>query len=482
MKLTTKIYYGFFLIPALILSCIASYSLYSFWRIDRQIKTIYDDRIVALEQLKIVSDSYAISIVDATNKANEKIITTQAALISINAAISQIENNWLAYKQTYFTSTEQQWVQEVEKLLEAADRKIMELKPVLQTGNISQIDPFEGILYEVIDPLTKKIAELSALQSQEAANEREKARQIYQETLVVFSILLVSAVIIASPIGWFFSNSINRTLKETISTITNSSNQIAIATEEQERMTEKQAVAVTQTITTMDELNTSSKNTAQQAASVAVGAQNTLNLADEGIKVVERSLERMKVLKNAVEAIAQQTNKLSGQTERIGNITNLVSDLASQTNMLALNASIEAVRAGENGKGFAVVASEIRKLSDLSKQSVEQIDALIVDIQSTIKLTVKVTQEGTKTVAEGEKFAWEMVEIFTAVTEAANQGVLSTQQIALIVKDQAGAIQQVVEAISALHTAAQQANAGISQTKIGTKKMRETAIKLNNEV
>ena len=482
MKLTKKIYYGFFVIPSLILSCIAAYSIYSFSRIDRQIQAIYDERVIPLEQLKIVLDGYGISIIDATNKVDKRTITPQAALASINAAMSRIKKNWFAYKESLLTPEEKQLVEEIENLLEPVNIKIQELQRILSTANKSNINTFPRNLYEAIDPLTEKIKELISLQSLEAANERKKASKIYQQTLVLFGLLLISAAIIASSFDLFFSNSINKTLKDITLTITNTLNEIAIATEQQEIMTERQTIAVTETNTTIEELNVSSQNTADQAASAVSGAKNTLNLASEGINAVDQSLEKMSLLKNTVEAIAQQSNRLSEQTEKIGDITNLVSNLANQTNMLALNATVEAVRAGENGKGFAVVASEIRKLADQSKQSVEKIDALIVDIKNSIKSTVKVTQEGTKAVIESENLAREMVKIFDSVQNAANEGALSSQQIALIVEQQAGAIKQLFETINALQNTAQQTQTGISQTKIGTKKLSETAMKLNGEI
>jgi methyl-accepting chemotaxis protein len=150
--------------------------------------------------------------------------------------------------------------------------------------------------------------------------------------------------------------------------------------------------------------------------------------------------------------------------------------------MLALNASVEAVRAGEYGKGFAVVAEEIRKLADRSKLSADEINSLIAEIQGAINLTVKAIQEGNINVVEGEKIARETAEVFTGVTRAANEGVLSTKQIEIALKEQAVAIQQVVEAMNALNVAAKENAIGISQTQIGTKKLSETAQFLNSQV
>lgn len=96
---------------------------------------------------------------------------------------------------------------------------------------------------------------------------------------------------------------------------------------------------------------------------------------------------------------------LSEQANQIGSISQFVSDLANQTNMLALNSAVEAVRAGENGKGFSVVANEIRRLADQSQRSAEKIYVLVSEIQSAINSTVMVTEEGTKRVAAGVQIA-----------------------------------------------------------------------------
>lgn len=470
------------MIPALVFSCISAYSIYSFWRIDKQIQTIYDDRIIPLELLKNVSDDYAIIIIDAVNKASEEIMTPNEALISINDATQRINNNWNIYKNTSLTPEEEQLAEEVEILFPPANLEIDKLKQILARENSPNLEIFDGPLYDVIDPLTDKIRELSGLQSQVAKIERKKAKRVYQQTLFLFVLLVIISLLIAPIIGVYLSKSILGTFQETMNKITSSTEQIALATEEQERTAKQQATAVNQTTTTMDELNASSRTTAEQASAAAAGARQTLNLASEGSKAVEKTLDKMTLLGTTAEAIALQIDRLREQTNLIGNIIDLVSDLAAQTNMLALNASVEAVRAGEHGKGFAVVAAEIRKLADQSKQSADRINALIADIQNAIGLTVKVSQEGTINVAEGEKIARKTAEVFAGVTAAANEGVLSTEQIALTVKQQAIAIQQIVQAMNALNIAAAQNATGISETKSGTKILSETAQYLNSQV
>lgn len=482
MKLTTKIYFGFFIIPGIIISSLVAYSTNSLGRMDRQIASIYDDRVIPLELLKKVSDYYAITIIDEVNKTKEGMRKPEEALQNIENAIIRIDETWAAYKQTFLTPEEDKLTREAEILFSAANTEIEELQKFLEGKNIAKLGNFDGPLYEVIDPVTNKLQELTVIQSQIAEKERNNARILYRQILILFGLLVVITLLVGPIIGYYLSQSIVATLKETINTMTESSNQIAAATEEQERVAEKQAAAVNQTTTTIDELNASSKSTAQQANSVAAGAMETLNLASQGTKAVEKSLETMTLLKNKVESIALQIERLREQTNQINNITGLVSDLATQTNMLALNASIEAVRGGENGTGFAVVAQEIRKLADRSKLSAEKINGLIAEVQTAINLTVKVTQEGSINVLEGEKIAKETAEVFGGVTQAANEGVLSTKQIAMTIKEQTVAIQQVVEAMNALNIAAKENAAGISQTQIGTKKLSDTANILNNQV
>ncbi|MBD1916164.1 methyl-accepting chemotaxis protein [Phormidium sp. FACHB-322] len=309
---------------------------------------------------------------------------------------------------------------------------------------------------------------------------REEAIQVAALRRLQFTLLTAAtlSLLLSTLIGTLVIIKASRIMNQAAGNIVTSASEIATSVEQQERSSSQQAASVSETSTTMDELGASSRQSAEQAEAAAAGAQQVLALAEGGTRAVERSLDGMGDLREKVDAIADQILRLSAQTNQIGGISSLVSDLANQTNMLALNAAVEAVRAGEHGKGFAVVSGEIRKLADQSKKSAEKINALVADIQTAINSTVMVTDEGTKTVEEGVKIAEETADAFAGVAEAVNNVVLNSQQISLNVKQQAVAIQQVVSAMNSLNTGAQETAHGITQIKVGTHQLNESALQL----
>ncbi|MCT7981188.1 methyl-accepting chemotaxis protein [Laspinema olomoucense] len=274
------------------------------------------------------------------------------------------------------------------------------------------------------------------------------------------------------------SSEISRTIEQAVSRIANSSIEIAGTLEQQEHSTALVATAVNETTTTMDELEASSRQSAEQAQSSAAGARQALHLTQIGTQSVERSLETQGILKEKVTAIAQQILQLSQQTAQIGNISKLVSEIANQTNMLALNAAVEAVRAGEQGKGFAVVASEIRKLADQSQKSAHKINTLVSDIQGAIHSTVLVTHEGTKTVDLGVNIARETADALNGVRDSISDVVMSSQQIAWNAQQQVTAIEQVVEAMNSLNVGAKETVQGIANTRESTEQLNEASLDL----
>lgn len=287
---------------------------------------------------------------------------------------------------------------------------------------------------------------------------------------------------VVSAIAIFLARRTTRSVNEIVRAIASSSSQIAVTVEQQERIASQQLYAVDRTATTMDELGESSKACAEQAEAAAFGATQALKLTAGGSQAVDNTLKEMATLTKNVAAIQTQILRLSEQTDRIGNISSLVSDLANQTNMLAINAAVEAVRAGESGKGFAVVANEIRKLGDQSKESAIKINALVADIQKAISSTAMVTGDGTKTVENGVKLARKTADSFAGVAEAIDRIVLNSKQIYFTARNQAIAIEDVVEAVNSLNLAAQETASGISQVKLGISQLNQAAQNLKSVV
>lgn len=314
------------------------------------------------------------------------------------------------------------------------------------------------------------------------ANDTKDVFAPQRQLLLALTSGVVATAAIASAIATFLASKATKSVNKIVRTIASCSSEIAVTAEQQERIASQQVYAVDETATTMEELASSSRACASQAEAAAFGASQALKLTAVGSQAVNNTLDGMANLKQKVEAIQKQILRLSEQTDRIGNISSLVSDLANQTNMLAINAAVEAVRAGESGKGFAIVASEIRKLADLSKESASNINALVSAIQTAISSTAKVTDEGTITVDNGVKISQKTAEVFAGVTDAIDLIVVNSQQISLTARNQATAIENVVNSVNSINQAARETSSGISQLKLGTEQLNQAAQNLKSVV
>ncbi len=462
--LRNKLYLGFFIIPAVILSTFSGYSLYSFYRMDQQVAKIFDDHVINLREVNALLDNYAVKIVDATNKARVGIITTDEALALISQSQADIRQSLDRYSKTEQSEKEAAIMQELYGLFIKADREIEKQKQLLKNGDIAKLNQAQNAIYSAIDPISDDLRKLRDLQIENAAAEREKANHIFSQTLWIFGVLVFFTVVGASPFGYVISQAIIGKLKHTVSEISESARRISIASEEQERIASSQASSVNETTTTMDELKASAQKSAEQAEAALNGARQVLLLVKgNGHKSEDEAWHNSynSSLSEKVAEIADQIKNLSHQVQQINTIAELVSSLADQTNMLAINAAVEAVRAGEQGKGFGVVATEIRKLADRSRESAVQINHLVREIQVATVATVSATEEG-KTTAE-------------VIVQSINNIVLNSQKIFLTAQQQATAIQQVVEAMNILNNSAQQTAIGIAETKNSINQLKSAA-------
>jgi methyl-accepting chemotaxis protein len=181
---------------------------------------------------------------------------------------------------------------------------------------------------------------------------------------------------------------------------------------------------------------------------VSKSSNDVLQIASEGQKAVKSSIKEINAIQGKIETISEHTLNLSIEAQQIGSIVKTVSDISSKTDMLAINAGIEAARANEHGKGFSIVATEVRGLADKSQKSAEKIAVLIETIQSATNSTVLSTEEAIKGFQVGIKLISEAGHTIDNLIKHIQDTVQYAGEIALASRQQSLGNEQVVSVMS----------------------------------
>jgi methyl-accepting chemotaxis protein len=233
------------------------------------------------------------------------------------------------------------------------------------------------------------------------------------------------------------------------------------------------AAAVGETAITVQEIRQTVELAGQKAKAVSDSAQKAAQFSQSGRKSTEEVVAGMTRIRQQMEAIAACMVRLSEQSQTIGQIVAAVEDLATQSNLLAVNAAIEAAKAGEHGKGFGVVAHEVKRLAEQSRQATNQVRTILSDIQKATTAAVIATEQGGKAVEAGEKqtgAAGESIQALAAsLTEAAQVAI----QIAATGQQQLAGMDQVAMAMESIKQAT-------SQNVASAKQLETAAGNLNN--
>lgn len=242
----------------------------------------------------------------------------------------------------------------------------------------------------------------------------------------------------------------------------------------------EQASSINEVTASLEEIEKSAEQTMEKAKNLGEVAEKTREKGQQGLESVELSIQGMKAVRNKVQVIAQTILELSNQTQQIGEITSVVNSLAQQSKMLALNASIEAAKAGDAGKGFAVVASEVKNLAEQSEQSTSQVQKILEDIRRATEKAVMVTEEGTKGVDYGTSLVEQTGEIVRGLSDVIHQATLASQQIEAAVRQEGVGIEQITAGMNEINqvttsfvASAQQTLAAITQLSEISKQLKE---------
>ena len=486
LKISTRLTLGLASLLAMV-AIMAIFGMLQVKQINASVNTLYDDRVVRLEQLKRVSDLYAIHILDSANKVSIGLLDAQAALAQVNEAHVQLRAQWQAYAQAPLLDEERQLATRATSLMSTAQPAVQALLAALKVGHNDQVMTQIATLGAVIDPIRAVLSQLIDLQLREAKAEHGSAAAQYRRSVALMGGVLALACVLGVLMGWFLVRAITVPLQEAVriarsvaggdltqaidshghsetarllsslkgmqdglvavvSTVRSGSQGVATASAEIAQgnhhlssRTEIQASALQQTAASMAHLNTTVQQNAQSAHQASALAVSASAVAISGREAVDRVIGTMK--------------NIHGASCKMADILGVIDGIAFQTNILALNAAVEAARAGEQGRGFAVVASEVRSLAGRSAQAAREIKTLITDSVAHVAQGSSQADQAGATLGEVVHSIHQLSDIVGAISQASSvqsaglhqvsEAVLqmdqSTQQNAALVEEMAAA-------------------------------------------
>jgi methyl-accepting chemotaxis protein len=263
-----------------------------------------------------------------------------------------------------------------------------------------------------------------------------------------------------------------------IATLSAAASEILAGTMQASAGATETAAAVSETTATVEEVKQTALLASQKARVVSETAQKAAQTAEVGRKAIEDGVEGMESIQQQMESIAETIVRLSERSQAIAEIVATVGGLAEQSNLLAVNAAIEAAKAGEQGKGFAVVAQEVKELAEQSKQATKQVRVILGDIQKAISAAVMTTEQGSRTVASGVEQTTEAGNVIRILAENIANAAQAAAQIAASSQQQLAGMDQVALAMENIKQVSSENAAGAKQSESSAQNLHELGQKL----
>ncbi|ODC04072.1 hypothetical protein BFW38_11540 [Terasakiispira papahanaumokuakeensis] len=521
-------------IPVIAIGGLTIYALNVFASINHGVSSIYNDRVVPLQELKSISDDYAVLVIDSVNKANAHLITPEAANKALGKAQSNIHKLWQQYTSTALTPRETKLVQEAEVLFAQADQAIQKARDVLASAAQTpgtDLDVIDGPLYRVIDPITAKIDELMTLQLNVAREERQSVGVLYDHSLVLYPSIAITVTILGLLLSWMIARSINQPIQAmqkamrhitaesdlslriktqgrdelaelgedlnrmltqfdgVITHLSAMSDEVSASAEELSSINcsamdnvQTQTDQTDQVAAAINQMSATAVQAAQSAEEVRTAAQQARTLSNQGRDIGDQGRQALMNLANEIQNVAQQIDDLEKKSADISQVTQVINDIAEQTNLLALNAAIEAARAGEHGRGFAVVADEVRSLAQRTQSSVGEITQVVNTLIEGSHEAVTIMKGGLSRVEENQQMSHQVAQSLHEIGDGIDHIVRMIEQIASASEQQSAATEEINQSLSQIVNISEQTLMGTEQSTAASEELAQLATTMKTQV
>ncbi|CAK0744093.1 methyl-accepting chemotaxis protein [Gammaproteobacteria bacterium] len=307
--------------------------------------------------------------------------------------------------------------------------------------------------------------------------------------LVLLNIICFSALLWPTARSLNLANreqqSVEETLRQSrkelvsgIATLVDSSSKIFSALSQVASGAAQIATAVSETSTTAEEVKQTAHLSHQKAKNVQETARKAAVVSQMGTQSVSEALEGMHQIRTQMEEVAENVVRLSEQGQAIAEIIETVNDLTEQSNLLAVNAAIEASRAGEYGKGFVVLAQEVKSLAHQSRQATKQVRSILMEVQKATVAAVNSAEQGTKVVASGVQQASKAGESIRSLESNVAEAAQAATQIAASSQQQLIGMDQIAIAIANIRQATQKNMLGAKELETSAHGLQELGMRL----
>ncbi len=312
--------------------------------------------------------------------------------------------------------------------------------------------------------LTQRVDMLVAREERSLAEGRTQSNQTAATASTLVAGFAALAVLFAVGAALLLSRTLSRRIGAAVQHVQNSSTELQTTASQQATGSKEAVTAMNEISTTMSELLATSRQITESAQQVAQIAQETAAAARGGDQTVASAQQAIEGIRRQTDIVVGHMLELGKKSQQIGGILDIINELAEQTNILSINATIEAAGAGEQGKRFAVVGEEIRKLADRVSGSTKEIRALVEEIRTAVNTTVLATEGGSKAVDSGLRQFEEVTRGFKQIAGLVATTTQAAREIELSTKQQMTAVEQVNAAVQGAAQATRETEVSSSQT------------------